>query len=577
MSDAEITLHNDACLSLHIDARFTPVNHRLPCILGSKLPTDDGCLGGGEDDITVGNSKSLTRIEAHDIYNINNKSDDPVHIQKERRGIFKYCLITEKMDVRYRDELPMKDYSNDKWDGFALALKNKYMTLTAHQLAGRFIKNIAAAFAPDEDWDNDNLTNVVDIDPFTHNERWALLVCGNADERGSDGMYNYDTDTTLAGTSPGGWYAISSWNEIDDWVNMSYIDKVDDKNGWDSSADTIFWDKNNDNIFDAGDEVLAGVTPAFGTKHTENGTIDDDWDYVKTYDKYDDGGDWDENNDAIIWDEDGKGSDDRLDFKSDVRDMYELLYNNGWTDHSHIMAIAKTTGDPGRDNRNKIDVDWTTDSSGDRNKKNDPDEDWVDTSYGTDDDGITKALKDLDKGIGDNAIIFIYFRDHGGKGTFETETGDGDYYYSSLDHRINKFYDDGPNCYTTVVVSACKSGSVITECKGKNRLILSSQDSTHTSYGSRYYFHDYLSGASYIDADYSSGPFDWEHETADKYKECNNNGHISIEEAHYMSWKYCMDDCHGDDWIEHDLIDHGPYDEMTPWMNDQIPGEIYLW
>ena len=44
MSDAEITLHNDACLSLHIDARFTPVNHRLPCILGSKLPTDDGCL-----------------------------------------------------------------------------------------------------------------------------------------------------------------------------------------------------------------------------------------------------------------------------------------------------------------------------------------------------------------------------------------------------------------------------------------------------------------------------------------------------------------------------------------------------
>ena len=46
-------------IKLHVDARFTPQYLRHCCILGSKLPTDKGCLGGGEsgeNGITGGDS-----------------------------------------------------------------------------------------------------------------------------------------------------------------------------------------------------------------------------------------------------------------------------------------------------------------------------------------------------------------------------------------------------------------------------------------------------------------------------------------------------------------------------------------
>ncbi|MBD3408207.1 MAG: hypothetical protein GF411_18945 [Candidatus Lokiarchaeota archaeon] len=33
---------------LHIDARSTPTNQRLICILENEFSTDDGCMGGGE-------------------------------------------------------------------------------------------------------------------------------------------------------------------------------------------------------------------------------------------------------------------------------------------------------------------------------------------------------------------------------------------------------------------------------------------------------------------------------------------------------------------------------------------------
>ncbi len=34
---------------LHIDARFTPMNHRFICILGNRFPADDSKMGGGEE------------------------------------------------------------------------------------------------------------------------------------------------------------------------------------------------------------------------------------------------------------------------------------------------------------------------------------------------------------------------------------------------------------------------------------------------------------------------------------------------------------------------------------------------
>lgn len=33
---------------IHIDARFTPINHRFICILGNAFPADDECMGDGE-------------------------------------------------------------------------------------------------------------------------------------------------------------------------------------------------------------------------------------------------------------------------------------------------------------------------------------------------------------------------------------------------------------------------------------------------------------------------------------------------------------------------------------------------
>ncbi len=61
-----------------------------------SLHIDDGCLGGGEDDITEGDSEDLAISDAIDIYDDDpNNANDPAHFLSERKPFFSYCLFTE--------------------------------------------------------------------------------------------------------------------------------------------------------------------------------------------------------------------------------------------------------------------------------------------------------------------------------------------------------------------------------------------------------------------------------------------------------------------------------------------------
>ena len=109
-------------IRLHIDGHCIPVNHRLPCILGSKLPTDDGCLGGGEDDIEYKYSDDLDINAARDIYEYTPESGpDITFFQNERRSIFSYCLLSKGID---NPDDPKNAYTLEKGKAFVLPLND---------------------------------------------------------------------------------------------------------------------------------------------------------------------------------------------------------------------------------------------------------------------------------------------------------------------------------------------------------------------------------------------------------------------------------------------------------------------
>ena len=49
-------------------ARFPPLHQRCNCILGSKLPTDDGCLGGGEKYQNISSISTRTKVDDGFLY-----------------------------------------------------------------------------------------------------------------------------------------------------------------------------------------------------------------------------------------------------------------------------------------------------------------------------------------------------------------------------------------------------------------------------------------------------------------------------------------------------------------------------
>ena len=429
------------------------------------LHIDDGCMGGGGDEIST-----CTITNEWDNANLYHAHDRT--LSSKRVGEFYHCMIIDEFPLRHRTDLPhihvLLDSSIKIDDVFVLASKNKYHTLNDKEMGELLIKNIAALTYPDEDWDDDDMKNVVDIEPFIHNGRWALLVCGNADESGS--------------------------------------------------------------------------------------------------------------------------KKDRLDFKEDVRDMYEILYNNGWTDHDRIMAIAKTTGD--LDCYNYIDTDWTFDSDGidtdgdddTSQKKDDNNHEWVDEEYSLDDDGIRDAINDIDRQMKDHDIVYMYFRDHGAKTdadfgvSFVPEQNSATFdlfHDDELRRQLDQIQEagDAPNSFIVVVMRMCFAGGIIDDCKGENRMILTSQDNSHSSYG-RYNIDDWMNGKKgRTDDKVDWCDFDWEGRNGDQIG--NNNGYISIEEAHIIGYNYVTQYYSPDNVAGWGIDFKEAY--QTPWMDDQIPGEIYLW
>lgn len=79
--------------------------------------------------------------------------------------------------------------------------------------------------------------------------------------------------------------------------------------------------------------------------------------------------------------------------------------------------------------------------------------------------------------LGQEKKVFLYFADHGEEdGGFHLRNF-VKLYPRDLDNMIDVIQDTFSTC--TVVIDACYSGNYIMNCKGKNRIIMTSTDSTH--------------------------------------------------------------------------------------------------
>lgn len=141
------------------------------------------------------------------------------------------------------------------------------------------------------------------------------------------------TDSLLAGTLPGAGTILAANGEAADWGasttvtgNLTYYDAANGGD-WNSAADCIFNDTNEDGDWNTGEPVLAGTAPADGTAGAA-GVRDAEWTGVVTYDAST-GGAWDPSADAII-------------FETDVNRCYQDSLNDVDISNTGTLSIANT-------------------------------------------------------------------------------------------------------------------------------------------------------------------------------------------------------------------------------------------
>ena len=124
-----------------------------------------------------------------------------------------------------------------------------------------------------------------------------------------------------------------------------------------------------------------------------------------------------------------------------------------------------------------------------------------------------------------------------------------------------------------IVCDFCYSGGFIDDCKGSNKLILSSQVEGLKSYRYAYQLYNRLRW-DYTEINTGAGAFTWEGENADSTDAFGDgNGRISVEEAHDLASAFCTEHY---DWV---FLNGNPLEDhiQHPQINDQIEGETYLW
>ena len=145
-----------------------------------KLHIDDGCMGGGGDYP----NPQMTIIDPYSY--IDTKFNDQSSFDIKRENVFKYGVLIGQMGPRHRTDFPYGD------SAFMLSRENDYHKLNKQHMKNLLTRNIASSTFAEEDWDGDGMVNIVDIDPFIKNEKWALLMAGvdNPDE--GEGVWGFD-------------------------------------------------------------------------------------------------------------------------------------------------------------------------------------------------------------------------------------------------------------------------------------------------------------------------------------------------------------------------------------------------
>ncbi|MHC1575842.1 MAG: hypothetical protein ACXQTE_00665 [Methanosarcinaceae archaeon] len=256
-------------------------------------------------------------------------------------------------------------------------------------------------------------------------------------------------------------------------------------------------------------------------------------------------------------------------FKYSIQQHYELMINNGWK-ADNIRALAQ---EDIVKKYNYVDTDWTVDSDGNGDYKDDDDAEWIDAKPNFNE--IEAGMHWLVANAEAHDIVLIVLIDHGlpafvvaGETGFGTDSPTTLERYFPSDLNVH-LMDLNKDAYLIGEFDMCWSGGWVEDCSGHNRLMVSSQNEDLPSYTIAYRLYEILSGALRKDSTKW-----WHLKTADEIGD--NNGEISVEEAHRLATFYCRAHYQGNDYYIWKPWNGDPNIIQEPQINDQIPGEIYI-
>lgn len=181
-------------IELHIDARYTPTNQRLVCILENKFSTDDGCMGGGEA------IDYVNPIHKDTIYNT--YYNDPSKFNSNRKICFHYCVIADTQEGN-SDATGNGKYKNNRFILFDgnLGSSKKQAKCFLHELGHNLM---GTHDDPSDPWYNPDATHLEDTANYGRRDH-----CTDSDCALVRGHYNWNPPLD---------YCDKCWNDLRlDW------------------------------------------------------------------------------------------------------------------------------------------------------------------------------------------------------------------------------------------------------------------------------------------------------------------------------------------------------------------------